>query len=80
MPKSKPIRFCVCDVECPIHGEAGGERAEYSSARNALDAARYRWLRAMIYDDRIIVAPDRMLNGYALDEAIDDALENPDAR
>ena len=32
------------------------------------DADRYRWLRDMIYDDRIIVAADRMLNGEALDD------------
>ena len=35
------------------------------------DAMRYRWLRQMIYDDRIIVAPDRMLHGPELDAAID---------
>ena len=36
-------------------------------------AARYDWLRSMIYDDRIIVSPDRMLSGDALDAAIDAA-------
>ena len=39
------------------------------------DADRYRWLRDMIYDDRIIVAADRMLNGEALDVAVDAALQ-----
>ena len=39
------------------------------------DAYRYRWLRDMIYDDRIIVAADRMLNGEALDVAVDAALQ-----
>ena len=39
------------------------------------DADRYRWLRDMIYDDRIIVAADRMLHGEALDVAVDAALQ-----
>lgn len=37
------------------------------------DAERYRWLRQMIYDDRIIVAADQMLAGDSLDLAIDTA-------
>ena len=39
------------------------------------DVARYRWLRTMIYDDTIIVNPNRMLHGKALDAAIDAAIE-----
>ena len=39
------------------------------------DAKRYRWLRDMIYDDRVIVSADRMLNGEALDVAVDAALQ-----
>ena len=38
------------------------------------DALRYRWLRGMIFDDRIIVASDRMLHGDKLDAAIDAAM------
>ena len=40
------------------------------------DAERYRWLRQMVFDDRIIIAPDRMLYGDELDAAIDAAMEN----
>lgn len=39
------------------------------------DAERYRWLRGMIYDDRVIVEADRMLHGEALDAAIDAAMK-----
>jgi predicted RNase H-like nuclease (RuvC/YqgF family) len=38
------------------------------------DAERYRWLRGMIYDDRIMVENDRMLHGKELDKAIDKAM------
>lgn len=41
------------------------------------DALRYRWLRGMIFDDRIIVASDRMLHGDKLDAAIDAAMSAP---
>lgn len=46
-------------------------RAEDAELRKK--AARYNWLRSMVYDDRIIVSPDRMLSGDALDAAIDAA-------
>jgi len=42
------------------------------------DAERYRWLRQMIYDERIITAQDNqaaMLCGDKLDAAIDAARE-----
>lgn len=42
------------------------------------DAERYRWLRQMIYDERIITAPDNqaaMLYGDKLDAAVDSARE-----
>ena len=44
------------------------------------DADRYRWLRDMIYDDRIIVAADRMLHGEALDAAVDAAMRQEQPR
>jgi len=44
------------------------------------DAERYRWLRGMIYDDRIIVAADRMLHGEALDAAVDAAMRQEQPR
>lgn len=53
--------------------------AEYKKELEALqsqdreDVLRYRWIRQMIFDDRIIVEPDRMLHGEALDKAIDHA-------
>jgi len=43
--------------------------------RAEANAARYEWLRQMIFDDRIIVQPDRMLHGAELDAAIDNARE-----
>jgi hypothetical protein len=65
-PKSsEPESTLVCDA---IHTTPPSER-------DAADAARYRWLRGMIYDDRIIVAPDSMLCGPALDAAIDAAMQ-----
>jgi len=71
----KTIRYCRCAEDCPIHSEAGTERTEHSHARNALDAARYRWLRQPGNAERVV-----NLDGYDLDGVIDDALENPDAR
>lgn len=59
-------------AESVVMGAADNGAAPQPSA-DALDAARYRWLRQMIYDDRIIVAADRMLHGDALDAAIDAA-------
>lgn len=53
------------------HGDRGWLLDEVEALRR--DARRYRWLRNMIYDDRIIVAADRMLHGEALDAAIDAA-------
>ena len=50
-------------------------RLHADNERLRRDAKRYRWLRDMIYDDRIIVAADRMLNGEALDVAVDAALQ-----
>ena len=47
-------------------------RSQLETARQ--DVERYRWLRQMIFDDSIIVAPDRMLHGDALDAAIDAAI------
>lgn len=48
-----------------------------TSALDALtkDAERYRWLRQMVYDETIMVAPDRMLHGDELDAAIDAAMK-----
>ena len=48
--------------------------AERRFALAQQDVERYRWLRQMIFDDSIIVAPDRMLHGDALDAAIDAAI------
>ncbi len=71
-----------CDAVHPMYAaafEAGARAILALSATGAEDAelrkkaARYDFLRSMVYDDRIIVSPDRMLSGDALDTAIDAA-------
>jgi hypothetical protein len=47
--------------------------AQVENAALREDAERYRWLRQMVFDDRIIPSPDRMLHGEELDSAIDAA-------
>jgi hypothetical protein len=66
-------------VELDHCRELASKAEQYEKERDALkaDAERYRWLRQMIFDDRIIVSAARMLHGDLLDEAVDAAREEP---
>lgn len=68
----------VIDAAIARYLEASGVGRDAERYRR--DAERYRWLRQMIYDDRIIVDPDRMLSGVALDAAIDTAMQGGEGR
>jgi hypothetical protein len=53
-------------------------RSGVVSDEDVRDAERYRWLRQMIYDERIIAAPNpqaSMLHGERLDQALDAAIQ-----
>ena len=67
-------RICAGEAEADVLRDCGWERVGDAEALRR-DAERYRWLRGMIYDDRIIVSADTMLYGEALDAAIDAAMQ-----